>query len=767
MPRRRVYEVADELSTSTKLVGAAAVVSAAQSLGFPVANHLSLLEEPQVEQLRQYFDAQKKKSTAGSAPSPVQEHVHDAKSKRGRTKTDSAELMELAASFKVFVDTCTLMHERAEGFLNGPVAEALSANGSKLIVPTRAIQELEKHSRSTERPKKRSAEKGLRAIAGLKNRGLLDIRGEKSDDFADQVFLTVFMRHRMKYNLCLITQDRALATEIMDLGASKAVRTRKSIRAFRLGKDGTLKDWARKSSSNREGAPNPSAKESPVNKKPPKFSLCTGTPSRASSDSLGIRKVPGLRDRVRTSGGATLRLETSIGSGGEGEIYLASSGNVCKVYKPEKLTRGVQAKLELMVANQLDIKGVCWPRELVYSDSGVVVGYAMERAAGKSLASTVFAPKPVFLSQFGAWTRVNLVELCISVVERIQALHDANVLVGDLNGSNILLASDRDVYLVDTDSYQINDFPCPVGMVNYTAPEIQGRDFKTFLRTREHEHFALASLLFMMLVPGKPPYSQQGGADPASNIRKRDFSYPLGKESNKKAPPGPWRFIWSHMPYKTKEAFYNCFKQGKRISPEEWLDVLRRYRNDAEKGYVSSDLFPEGYKIVEPVTVTCSACGRKYEDSRPAVQEILAVGRSLLCDDCRQGNLGASQRSNSVEFRCSSCGGSFSVPENKAQSVRRHPEPLCRTCLGQLIAQREEESRTGTLLYCSDCHQQFLFSVAEQRFFAEKGFTQPKRCRNCRAARRGRPSGSQGYSGPDPVDSLLSGLKRFWDDLWR
>lgn len=40
-------------------------------------------------------------------------------------------------------------------------------------------------------------------------------------------------------------------------------------------------------------------------------------------------------------------------------------------------------------------------------------------------------------------------------------------------------------------------------------------------------------------------------------------------------------------------------------------------------------------------------------------------------------------------------------------------------------------------LTCRDCGEEFLFSVSEQEFFAEKGFTNdPGRCPQCRAARK-------------------------------
>ena len=40
-------------------------------------------------------------------------------------------------------------------------------------------------------------------------------------------------------------------------------------------------------------------------------------------------------------------------------------------------------------------------------------------------------------------------------------------------------------------------------------------------------------------------------------------------------------------------------------------------------------------------------------------------------------------------------------------------------------------------LKCEDCGSEFVFSVGEQEFYAEKGLTnKPKRCPDCRKARR-------------------------------
>jgi CxxC-x17-CxxC domain-containing protein len=40
-------------------------------------------------------------------------------------------------------------------------------------------------------------------------------------------------------------------------------------------------------------------------------------------------------------------------------------------------------------------------------------------------------------------------------------------------------------------------------------------------------------------------------------------------------------------------------------------------------------------------------------------------------------------------------------------------------------------------LVCSDCGRNFLFSISEQEFYAEKGFLHdPKRCADCRATKK-------------------------------
>ncbi len=47
---------------------------------------------------------------------------------------------------------------------------------------------------------------------------------------------------------------------------------------------------------------------------------------------------------------------------------------------------------------------------------------------------------------------------------------------------------------------------------------------------------------------------------------------------------------------------------------------------------------------------------------------------------------------------------------------------------------------------CRDCNREFVFTIGEQEFFSQKGFTnEPSRCPDCRATRKS-SGGAGGYS---------------------
>lgn len=47
-------------------------------------------------------------------------------------------------------------------------------------------------------------------------------------------------------------------------------------------------------------------------------------------------------------------------------------------------------------------------------------------------------------------------------------------------------------------------------------------------------------------------------------------------------------------------------------------------------------------------------------------------------------------------------------------------------------------------LICKECNSEFILTVDDQAFYAEKGFKEPKRCQDCRRLRRAQVIGPEG-----------------------
>ena len=602
----------------------------------------------------------------------------------------------LAREFKVFVDTCSFMHPEAPGFFYKQLAPILLRYEQRLIISQKVKIEIEKLQKSKEQETADSARCAAEIMRYYSEHKLIDVRGERGDPFADNVFYYVFSKFRTRYDLALLTQDKGLAMDILTLRSSQAVRSSKKLLVLRLDRKGKLSEWT-------DGNNFESARKAPsesIAAEMQKFRLCS-LPHPGKDRNLKTGALPGVGDSIDVGEIGPVRLSRVLGGGGEGTTFRTDSGHACKIYTRDRLTEHRLQKLTLMTDKKIRIPDVCWPLALARNSQKDFIGYLMPLADGIQMQKCLFV-KPLLEKSFPNWSRRNLVQLAITWLEKVVNIHNLNVLIGDVNPLNFLIKSETEVFFVDTDSYQIEDFPCPVGMANFTAPEIQGIDFPTFLRTFEHEYFAIATLLFMILLPGKPPYSHQGGGDLTKNIKEGEFSYRLGDISNKKTPEGPWRFIWSHLPYKTKEAFFNCFVNRKRISPEQWLDLMRNYKYDLDKGHLDPDgesdkLFPTRFKGV-------STYAQKTYNAEEGGWE---------------------------SFKCDICGNTFQRNAAQADKFRNSPRKLCHDCLEA----QKMENTTGEMITCSDCGEPFLFSIGEMKFYAQKGLDPPKRCKQCRGNR--------------------------------
>ncbi|WP_260958481.1 hypothetical protein [Pseudomonas citri] len=365
-------------------------------------------------------------------------------------------------------------------------------------------------------------------------------------------------------------------------------------------------------------------------------------PTSAANERLAVKALPATGDVVMTSAGKPVRLTKKISQGGEGVIYETDMPSfVCKIYHAEQLTTLRRKKIKLMVTRKIDHAGICWPTEVLFNQYSEFVGYLMPCAQGKTMFSAIFI-KPAFLKVFPTWGRIDLLNVCLAFLEQVRFLHGLNILLGDINAQNLLVTQDSTkLWMVDTDSFQIEGFPCPVGTENFTAPEIQGIDYRTFMRSKEHELFAIATMLFMILFPGKPPYSQQNGGSPSANIKAKNFPYRDFDDqenfSGENAPEGAWETIWNHLKKDVRIAFQRTFRDGDRISVEDWIDLLRRYRYSVAKNYYGNEVFPTTFFFIrDPVVVPCGKCNKTITASKKHVEKKAKIGHKPWCQDCHR-----------------------------------------------------------------------------------------------------------------------------------
>ncbi len=124
----------------------------------------------------------------------------------------------------LMIDTSSLMEPSCSRVIEQMIP-ALQRYGKKLIVPQRVIEELQKHQRNRNNPEKaRLAEWGLSCCARLKKASCLDVRGADTDHFADNAIYVALLRYHYDYQMLLITQDKALAQDVLQLNRDTLLR---------------------------------------------------------------------------------------------------------------------------------------------------------------------------------------------------------------------------------------------------------------------------------------------------------------------------------------------------------------------------------------------------------------------------------------------------------------------------------------------------------------------------------------------------------------
>ncbi len=155
-----------------------------------------------------------------------------------------------------------------------------------------------------------------------------------------------------------------------------------------------------------------------------------------------------------------------------------------------------------------------------------------------------------------------------NLARAVRSVHSRGYVIGDVNESNVLVAEDAIVTLVDTDSFQVNDgttvYRCTVGKPEYTPPELQGMSFRDVDRSVEHDLFGFGVLIYQLLMEGTHPFggvfTGQGEA-PELKERIKAGHFPHGRRGIPYNPM-PLAPSFQMLPVALQELFLLCFEEG-------------------------------------------------------------------------------------------------------------------------------------------------------------------------------------------------------------
>lgn len=284
-----------------------------------------------------------------------------------------------------------------------------------------------------------------------------------------------------------------------------------------------------------------------------------------------------------------------IGAGGQGQVFRSQLGD-----QPVAIKLSRQLDEPRLIALQR-LEACCGtiatlPRRQLYfcrdGQRGELAGYVMRYVEHKRSVSAarLFNFEEIAALQRFSWRDAVLAALRLA--ESVAQLHRHGVVIGDLNPENVLFEQQGDgggpstwrAVLLDSDSFQIageeGHFHCPVSRPPYTAAELIGADFATTWRQPSSDAFALAVIVYQLLLHDHPYDNALLPAEPELEVtaRIRRGLYPHAAAANAGLLPGPYRPAPMQISAAIDAAFRRSFCSLPALRPTaaEWVLLLRQ-----------------------------------------------------------------------------------------------------------------------------------------------------------------------------------------------
>jgi len=350
---------------------------------------------------------------------------------------------------------------------------------------------------------------------------------------------------------------------------------------------------------------------------------------------------------LRSGSGKATKIIKALGSGGQGEVYLADWGDegqfAVKWYYPQSATPEQREALQLLIKDSAPSAKFLWPLDLVEDKGSGSFGYIMpvREARYRGLHEYVAGRVSVNSS--------TLINIGLEVTKAYHDLHVKGLCYRDISFGNAFFdPANGDVLICDNDNVAVNRSVVSgvLGTPDFMAPEIVLDAAKPSNLT---DLYSLGVLLFYLFHLGHPLTGKKVLKIHCWDIAARNllfgkepvFIFDPANKSNAAVgldddPTGEAGGMalkyWNLYPAAFRNTFLKAFTQGlkdadRRVTESEWLVALSGLRNGMFRCSCGSANFydAEALQSSGAYAKRCWKCGRE-----PKLPFRIRIGTSIV-----------------------------------------------------------------------------------------------------------------------------------------
>ena len=244
------------------------------------------------------------------------------------------------------------------------------------------------------------------------------------------------------------------------------------------------------------------------------------------------------------------------------KIFTLNDSRLLKIFSNDAIPRNIKQNIDFVLLQNFSIERIHFPQSLIFAELGNPVGYTMLKPQGENMLRSIFI-KSQFRKLFPSWSRFNLATLCISLLKLIRQLHHKSVLIGNLNPKSIYIKSDTEISFINADEFVY----------------LKNDENKSEL-DYQHDDFITAVFIYMILIPGKPPFQVKLGTNALDNLMKMFQSISMRNDATWEPPDDEDKYLWDNLPEELRTSFHQIFNKKKRFTEDMWVQQLENFRNE-------------------------------------------------------------------------------------------------------------------------------------------------------------------------------------------